>query len=147
MAQHTPLATRGPTNGSSHVHGVEHAELIEMFVHQIGQLEQHLLPIIWLERAPRAFKRTSCRCHGAVDILSLTLRYRRQCFPGRRVEAVKGLARGRLNPLTIDEHALELPIEKGRTRVFLRRCVGYHGRHMYLLGSATSEIGAERLSR
>jgi hypothetical protein len=45
-----------------------------MFFHQSGQLEQHLLPIIRLERAPRTFKSAPRRRHGAVDILSITLR-------------------------------------------------------------------------
>jgi hypothetical protein len=118
-----------------------------MLFHQIGQLEQHLLPIIRLERAPRAFKRAPRRHHGAVDILSITFRDRRQCFPSRWIDAVKSLAGGRLNPLTIDEHALELPIEKGWTHIFLRRRVRYNGRHMHLLGSTTPEIGRERLSQ
>jgi hypothetical protein len=51
-----------------------------MLFHQIGQLEQHLLPIIRLERAPRAFKGAPRCRHGTIDIFSVTLSHHRQRF-------------------------------------------------------------------
>ena len=85
--RHTGIVTQHPqdaqpapgraADGGTHVHGVEKAELVEMGFHQIRELEQHLLSLVGLEPAPRAFKRAPRRRHGAIDILGFALSHRR----------------------------------------------------------------------
>src|SRR5262249_58978610 len=73
---------------------VEHAELVVVFLDEVGDLQEERLPLIGLEFAPRAFERCPRCGDSTVDVLRVALRNGCQQVAGRGVAALEGFAGG-----------------------------------------------------
>jgi hypothetical protein len=107
VAQHAehaqPRAARA-ADRRAHIAGVERAQLVEMTLDQIGELQKDLLALIRLELAPRPFERLARRGDRPVDVFGVALRHGGKQFAGRRIAAFKVLAGSGIHPFAVDEH-------------------------------------------
>jgi hypothetical protein len=79
-------------DGCAHVVGVERRQLLDVLLDQVGELQQHGLPLGRLPLAPWAGECLARRGDGAVDVLAVTLGDVRQKLAGRGIAAFEGLA-------------------------------------------------------
>jgi hypothetical protein len=110
--------------GAPHVERVERAEFVEMALNQVGQFQQHLLPLEWLELGPGAFEGLTRRRYSAIDIFGVAFGHGREQFAGRGIAAFKALAGSRINPFAVDQHPLEGTVRNGMSRQWNRLRLG-----------------------
>src|SRR6185437_12302779 len=115
VAEHTqrtqPIALRA-TDRCAHVQRIERGQLIEMLVHEIGELQQQVLPLERLELAPGTIEGTPSRFDGAVSLSAVALPNSGKHFAGRGIDGLKCLARGSFDPFAVDQHTFRLAIQK-----------------------------------
>src|SRR3546814_15968112 len=63
----------GPADRRAHVERVEPAQLLEVLLDEIGELQQQGLALERLHPAPRALEGAAGRCYGAVYVLGVAL--------------------------------------------------------------------------
>ena len=99
-------AAQQPDAGQRHAHvpRFQFGELIEIGVHQVGQLEQQPLAFGWLGFAPGPIvERLAGRTDGAFDILFAGRSHPREHLAGRRIDAVKSTSAECIHPAPADE--------------------------------------------
>ena len=106
------LLPRGAGDRRAHVERVQRRELLDIALHQIGELQQDGLPLRRLELAPRAVEGLARGGDGAVDVLGVAFGDMRQDFAGGRVAGFKGLAGSGFEPLAANQHALRFAVEE-----------------------------------
>ena len=67
------LVAAGAADRRAHVERIELRKLLEIFLDEIGELEQQRLPLKWLDLAPRPFEGAARGGDRAVDILGIAL--------------------------------------------------------------------------
>jgi hypothetical protein len=115
----------GPADRRTHIERIEGAELVEMPLDEIRQLQQDLLALIRFEFAPGAFERFPGCCHRTIDILRVPFRHGRQQFTCRRITTFEALAGCGIEPFAADQHLLERAVSIGVARRRNRFCLGH----------------------
>src|SRR5882762_5821018 len=103
-AEHPQLVAAGAADRRAHVERVELRQLLEVFLDQIGELEQQGLPLIRLDLAPGSLEGTAGCCDRAVDILGIAFGHRCEQFAGGRIVGLESLAGRRVDPFAVDQH-------------------------------------------
>ena len=108
----TLLTSPRGSNRPSHVQRIQQGDFIEMPFHQVGEPQQHRLPLKRLETAPRAFKSAPRSGDRAIDVLDIAIGDLRERLTRRGVDAVKSPAAERRDEFSVDQQTLRLAIEK-----------------------------------
>jgi hypothetical protein len=111
--QHAAARAGGAADRRAHVEGVEQAQFVEMLLDQVGELEEHLLAFVGLDLRPRALESAPGCTDCPIDVLGIALRYHREGFAGRRVDALERLAGCCRYPLAVDQQELRLAVQEG----------------------------------
>jgi len=88
----------------AHVERLEERELVTVLANELGEADENALPLFRCE--PRPDTRLECRArtaHGAVDVLHIACRNRRDHASGAGADAVERLPRGRVDVHAVDE--------------------------------------------
>ncbi len=125
IAQHAERAqpvAAGAADRRAHVERVELGQFLEIGFDQLGELEQHVLPLERLHLAPRPFEGAPRRRNRAVDVLGVALGDGREQFTGGGVVGFEFLAGGGVDPFAVDQHLLvgAVGIRMARDRNCLR---------------------------
>ncbi len=115
-AKHAQLVAAGPADRRAHIERIELRQLLEILLDQIGELQEHVLPLERLCLAPRSFEGAARGGDRAVDVLRITLGDGREQFAGCGVEGLELLAGGGVDPFAVDQHLLVGTIRKRMTR-------------------------------
>ena len=123
-AEHAQFVAPGAADRRAHVQRIELRELLEVFLDEIGELEQQRLALERLDLAPRSFEGAARGGDRAVDVLGIALGDRGQQLAGGRIVGLEALAGGRIDPFAVDQHLLvgAIRIRMTRDRYRLRYC-------------------------
>jgi hypothetical protein len=77
-----------------------------MLLDEISELQEQALPFKRFDLAPRTFEGAAGGGNRAVDVLRVAFGHGRQHLAGRGIERLELLARGRIDPLAVDQHLL-----------------------------------------
>src|SRR3546814_14763036 len=114
----------GPADRRAHVERVEPAQLLEVLLDEIGELQQQGLALERLHPAPRALEGAAGRCYGAVYVLGVALGDGGENLSGGGVVAFEGLAAGGVDPFPVDQHPPHAACEIGVIQRWASRRVG-----------------------
>src|SRR6185437_16383141 len=79
-AEHAELVAAGAADRRPHVERVELRQFLEILLDEIGELEQHVLPLERLDLAPGPLEGTPGGGNRAIDVLGITLGHRCEQF-------------------------------------------------------------------
>ena len=115
-AEHAQAIAAGTGDRCAHVEGVELRQLLEILLDEVGEPEQHALPLEWLHLAPRPLEGAARGGDRAVDVLGVALGDDGEQFAGGRIARLELLARRGIDPFAIDQHLLVGTIRIGMAR-------------------------------
>jgi hypothetical protein len=115
-AEHAQLVSAGAADRRAHVERIELRQLFEIFLDEIGQFEQQVLPLKGLDLAPWPFEGAAGGRDRAVDILGIALGDGGEQFSGGRVVRLEALAGCGVDPFAVDQHLLVGTIRIGMAR-------------------------------
>ena len=102
QAHRAALRRHRARDGPAHVERVDHGELFEVPVDEVGQLEQQRLALERLELAPRAFEGPARGSDREVDIGGAGLGDLRELFACGGIGRLEGLAGGGRDSFAVD---------------------------------------------
>ena len=105
-AHDTLPAGRATGNGHPHFQRIEHRELVEVAIHEIGELQQQALPLEGLGLAPLALESSSRSADCRIDIDVARFGNVRKQLAGGGIGGFEGLARRRRRPSPANEEPL-----------------------------------------
>ena len=121
-AEHAQLVAAGARDRRAHVDRVELRQLLKILLDQVGEPEQHVLPLEWPYLAPRSLEGAAGGGYRTVDVLGVALGDGGEQFAGRWIMSLELLARGGIDPFAVDQHLLvgTIRIRMARDRNCLR---------------------------